>query len=222
MLKYGKLTGDEIEDALNRIGGDEGIKALRAATEGLNVQRVLALQRATAAWSAADIARFSEGDMAKLVLPVVRGYGKVELMELFVDLAADAPLPKEWSASDGWKIEEHRKGNPQWRYEPSQLRLHLSPNQQGDKYIVGDKLRKELVSVPVMNANLLDWLLLHPELIPDSWKGKYVFFWGTIYRHRGGSLCVRYLYWDGSAWSWSSRWLDDYFDADGPAVVSAS
>jgi len=39
-----------------------------------------------------------------------------------------------------------------------------------------------------MNANVLDYLLAHPELIPEDWKNKYVFFWGTIYRYSSGGL----------------------------------
>jgi len=74
----------------------------------------------------------------------------------------------------------------------------------------------------VYNANLLDYLLAHPELIPDSWKGKAVFFWGKIYRVSSGRLYVRYLFFHGHGerWSWSYHWLDYDFDSDSPAAVA--
>ena len=72
-----------------------------------------------------------------------------------------------------------------------------------------------------MNANILDYLLAHPELIPEEWKGKYIFFWGTIYRLSDGRLCVRYLIWNGSEWDWSYDWLDDDFNSDSPAALAS-
>ena len=60
------------------------------------------------------------------------------------------------------------------------------------------------------------------KLIPEEWKGKYVFFWGTIYRNSGGYLNVRYLYWGGDSWSWDYDWLDDDFHGHNPATLSAS
>jgi hypothetical protein len=43
--------------------------------------------------------------------------------------------------------------------------------------ICGDNsLREELIARPVFNANLLDYLLKNPHLIPAEWKGKDAFF----------------------------------------------
>jgi len=52
-----------------------------------------------------------------------------------------------------------------------------------------------------LNANVLDSLLEHPELIPEEWKGGYIWFRGTKYWANGGR-CVRGLYWDGNQWIW--------------------
>lgn len=68
----------------------------------------------------------------------------------------------------------------------------------------------------------MDFYLANPHLIPEEWKGKAVFFWGTIYRDADGHLCVRYLYWRGGGWDWGYRWLDYVWDGDGPAAVPAS
>jgi hypothetical protein len=124
---------------------------------------------------------------------------------------------------DGWSVEEHQKGGTfTWDKETQKDALYLSKGQQGGKYIEGNKLRKEMAGKPVLNANVLDYLLKNPHLIPEEWKGKYVFFWGTVYRHRVGDLCVRCLYWDGGRWRWSSYWLDLDWSGYRPAALRAS
>ena len=75
--------------------------------------------------------------------------------------------------------------------------------------------------MPVLNANVLDYLLAHRELIPEEWKGNAIFFWGPIYRLSGGDLCVRCLYWDDDAWHWGYCWLDDGWGGYYPAAVCA-
>ncbi|MDP6571570.1 MAG: hypothetical protein QF747_01905, partial [Patescibacteria group bacterium] len=99
--------------------------------------------------------------------------------------------------------------------------LFLSDTQKSGRH-EGNELRKELESQPALPANLLDYLLEHPHLIPEEWKGKYVFFWGTIYRGSGGLLCVRCLGWYGVGWFWSCGWLDFGWDGSNPAAVLAS
>ena len=151
----------------------------------------------------------------EVVKRLISGAAKavIQFVKHIVDMDADPYIP------DGWKVESHKKqGNLEW--DATKVQLYLSRQQQGDKYIEGNKLRKELESQPVLNANLLDYLLAHPELIPEEWKGKYTFFWGTVYRYSGGDLCVRFLYWDGRSWYWFYRWLDNYFSSSCPAAVA--
>ena len=122
---------------------------------------------------------------------------------------------------DGWKVEEHVTGKS-FTWDPTKVRLHLSKNQMDGKTIEGNKLSKELKDLPVMNANVLDYLLDHPYLIPEEWKGNAVFFWGTIYRNSGDDLCVRCLIWGGGRWKQHGRWLGDDWVGTIPAIVSAS
>ena len=120
---------------------------------------------------------------------------------------------------EGWSVESHDTSLGQWEWEvPS---LYLSEKQKGDKYIVGNDLRKELKSQPVLPANVLDYLLANPYLIPEDWKGKAVFFWGTIYRDSDDLLYVRYLCWYGSGWGWNYDWLGNGFYSSNPALVRA-
>ena len=132
-----------------------------------------------------------------------------------IDLDADPFIP------EGWEIEEHIKGG-QFEWNPVRVARYLSEQQQGGKAIQGHKLREELKGKPVYNVNLLDWYLKNSQFIPAEWKGKWVFFWGTIYRASDDGLCVRCLGWDGSWWRWSYRWLDRGFRGSGPAAVPAS
>lgn len=106
-------------------------------------------------------------------------------------------------------------------FDPKKTLLFLSEKQKTD-FILGHDLRKELADKSVLGANVLDYLLAHTELIPEEWKGKSVFFWGTIYRGSDGGLCVRYLDRRGSRWDWRYRWLGHDFRSDGPAVLLAS
>lgn len=134
-----------------------------------------------------------------------------------VDLDADPFVP------DGWSVEEHGKGG-KIDFDPAKIALYLSEGQKDGEWIKGNKLREELKGQPVLNANLLDWYLRkeNQHLIPEEWKGKAVFFWGTIYRGPGGNLFVRCLYWYGGGWYWCDGWLDGGWFSGSPAAVLAS
>ena len=136
-------------------------------------------------------------------------------IEHVIDCDADPFVP------NGWKVEEHKKDG-QCKWDAAQVALYLSDPQKEGKTIEGNKLRTELNGKPVLNANVLDYLLKHPHLIPEEWEDKYVFFWGTIYRRSGGRLGVRCLYWDFNGWQWgSSRLVADWRDHH-PAALRAS
>lgn len=122
---------------------------------------------------------------------------------------------------DDWTVEEHKKGG-MLDLDKTKIELYLSRRQRRSEFVEGNKLRKELQDKPVLNANVLDYLLKHPFLIPEKWKGETVFFWGTIYNCiRGGDyLCVRGLWWVGDRWDWRRRWLGE--GCSFPAAVSAS
>jgi len=151
------------------------------------------------------------------VMKILQGAVKVviEVVKHLIDCDADPFVP------DGWKVESHKKGG-KLEWNPANIRLHLTSNQQNSKCIQGHKLRKELSNEPVLNANVGDYLLAHPELIPEEWKGKCVFFWGTIYRGSLGGLCVRCLCWRDDGWRWYCGWLDNVFCGGSPAALSAS
>lgn len=156
----------------------------------------------------------SHPDFAMLRL-FARGQAKIVLPQHLIDCDAAPFLPS------GWTVEKHTRGG-QFEWNPTKVKLYLTKSQKPGKLVEGNKLRKELEGHLVLNANVLDYLLAHPELIPDEWKGKAVFFWGTIYRYSDGDLFVRCLYWCGGRWGWSRHWLDLSFNDSHPAAVSAS
>ncbi len=134
-----------------------------------------------------------------------------------VDLDADPFVP------DGCSVVQHRKGG-MLDFDAAKIALHLSRKQEGNGEIEGHKLREELKTQPVYNANLLDWYLRkgNQHLIPKEWKGKAVLFWGTIYRNQECILYVRFLYWDDDGWHWGYSWLNRNLYSNSPAAVPAS
>ena len=145
-------------------------------------------------WSAAEVNRLSEGSFLALVREVLLGNIDIQLI---IDCDADPFVP------DGWKVEEHQKGGS-FKWDPAQTLLHFFRSRRGGKVITGNEIREELAGKPVLNANVLDFLLKYPDLIPDEWKAwgpgcLSIFFWGTIYSGSRGYPIVRCLYFD-NAW----------------------
>ena len=162
----------------------------------------------------ADLKRLSEGDMFALILPVIRGTAEVVAKRHVIDCDVDPFTP------NGWKVEEHRKDG-QLEWDPEKITLHLDDAQKNG-VIEGNDLRSNFKNVPVLNANVLDYLLANPHLISEEWKDKYVFFWGTIFRRHDGYLYVRFLGWSGDEWSWFYSWLGSGWRGGGLAASLAS
>ncbi len=159
-----------------------------------------------------DLTKLTQAGVFAKILPILCEGVEEYLVKHIIDCDSNPYLP------DGWSVEEHQKGG-QLEWDPEKIQLWLSKSQKDGGYIEGNKLRKELKSQSVLNANVLDYLLANPHLIPEEWKGKYVYFWGTIYRSRSGNLIVRCLYWGGDKWIWGYGWLDDGWGDRYPAVV---
>ncbi len=139
------------------------------------------------------------------------------MSDLLIDVDQAGGLKGGWSVPEGC----HQKGS-HFKWDASEVSLYLSEQQKNGRRIEGNKLREELAGKPAPNANVLDYLLANPHLIPEEWKGKYVFFWGTIYPNSDGRLFVRYLCWGSVGWGWGNRWLARDWDSNCPAAVPAS
>lgn len=175
-----------------------------------------AITAAKSGWEISDFSSLTQSEeKCRKVLQYLRGFAEITPVEYTIDCDTPPVIPGGYN----WTVEEHRKGG-QWKWDPAKVSLYLSEEQKGDKLIQGHKLREELKGKPVLNANVLDYLLAHQHLIPEEWKGKAVFFWGTIYRYADGILRVRYLFWGDARWSWRYRWLEYDWDADRPAACA--
>jgi hypothetical protein len=98
----------------------------------------------------------------------------------------DAPPKPE----KDWEVFSHTKGG-QLEFDPALLKLKVLENQfNGTEHVVLGLEPGERV----LNANVLDALLAHPEYIPDELKGKFVFFIGTIYRSKISNAFRRQQY----------------------------
>lgn len=117
---------------------------------------------------------------------------------------------------EGWTVKEHRRINLD---SCSGIELYLSEKQKNG-LILGLELQKELKDRPVLNACHLDGLLADQKSIPEDWKDKVVYFWGTIYCDSNGDLYVRYLGWFGK-WDWCFYWLGSTFNSDSPAILAS-
>ncbi len=173
----------------------------------------------------ADVDRLCEGDILAQFRKVLLGHAAITPLEYIIDCDATPFVP------DGWGVEEHRKSdnsNGLFGWDAGKIELYLDYDQQGGRYVEGRGLRKRLTARPVLNANVLDYLLKNPQLIPESWKNdergntRYIFFWGTIYRRFDGNLFVRYLYWFGGWWRWDAYWLDRGWGGNDPAALRVS
>jgi len=133
-----------------------------------------------------------------------------------IDLDAEPFIPEGWTVPKGF----HQKGG-QFAFDPAQMKLYIDAGQQNGKSIPGTQLHQKLADVPVMNANMLDWYLANRQHIPEEWKGKHIFFWGTIYRNCYGR-CVRYLSWRSGWWGWGGLWFGTGWVANYPALVRTS
>ncbi|MCI0563243.1 MAG: hypothetical protein MN733_32600 [Nitrososphaera sp.] len=122
---------------------------------------------------------------------------------------------------DGLTIEEHKKGGQIW-WNPANFKPWLHPEQESGEVIAGHALREWGKEKPLYNACVLDYWLAHTEVIPLECKGKWTYFWGTIYRDSYGNLYIRCLRWRGERLAADYDGLVNDWDANCPAAGSAS
>lgn len=130
-----------------------------------------------------------------------------------VDCDADPFVPKDLL------VEEHRRGG---RIDLAATKMTLFfPRGQKKDVVSEDDLRKEMANQPVLNANVLDYLLANPDLIPHEWEkeDRAVFFWGTIYRNQSGYRYVRYLHRNAGRWDCCYAWANGGWISSYPAAI---
>ncbi len=184
----------------------------------------LAFRRA--GYSNADIKRLCEevtlADFRKVL------YGLAEINPLTHVIDCDA-FPCEY---DCWDLVSHQKGGS-LTWDSKRFSLFVHELQQKGNTLDGYAIRGSLKNTAgkiVLNANVLDYLLMHPRLIPDEWKERVnneplrVFFWGTIYCLKDSTVSphyVRCLLWSQSDREWAGdyRRLDKQWSERDPAAL---
>jgi len=78
---------------------------------------------------------------------------------------------------------------------PEKIRLYFPKTHGRASFYQADKILTHLKRKPVLTANVLDYLIDHPQCISEEYKNFSILFWGTIYQEIStGYLYVRYLY----------------------------
>ena len=177
-----------------------------------------------------DLKRLSEGRMMARILPVLRSQADVRVVLRPIDLDSHPFIPRESLYGRTLTVEYHQKGGKfEWRED--RVGLYILPDQKGRNRVHGSRLRDlHPPKLSVANANLLDYLLKYPHLIPDAWKDKWkvgneirrIYFWGTIYRDAYGERYVRYLYFSEDRWQADLSDPDGYYGSKDPAVLLAA
>ncbi len=87
----------------------------------------------------------------------------------------------------------------------SKAELYISEKQKTAAGASFSEVYEEVKDTNVWSASFLQYLLKYPKLIPETWKGKEIFFWGTIYQDDLNSeLAVMFLYFNTT--SGINRW----------------
>ncbi len=150
---------------------------------------------------------------------------KVKKRRPQINCDARALIPKELSLKKNkmipvrWKVVEHQK-NGVFHWDPKKVHLFVSKDQKVDS-VSSKKLQKTFKrkKINVLNANFLDFLVKHQELIPADWKDEVVVFWGTIYQGINERLYVRTLEWQIDRYVSSYMWVACYFGQHEPAAI---
>lgn len=175
-------------------------------------------------FTADDITKLGQFNNLQGIKQVLNGYAEIIPINHVVDCDVEPNI------LFGWQKEEHRKmGKVKLENRDGKLYANgqevvrfLSKKQKDGKTIEGHKLRQELDGKPTLNACISDYLLEHPELIPDKWKKGDTYLWGTIFRASGDRSGVTCLYWDGYSWRCRYRWLNHVWNGDESAACLAA
>ena len=187
------------------------------SSAGLTHELEMAMDRA-GGWSPTLVKRMCEGDRLVHIREYLLGLAEIRHPEHLIDCDTAPFIPQNW------QVEEHQKGGF-FKWNSAEVKFYLSEPQRQDKVIEGNKLRQELADKPVLNANVLDYLLAHPHLIPEEWKRdekgcvRGILFLGTTYRGPSNRLFVRLLYWNNREWIWTGCWLGSDLSEYGLAAL---
>ncbi|MEI6836110.1 MAG: hypothetical protein WCK59_04730 [Candidatus Falkowbacteria bacterium] len=136
----------------------------------------------------------------KLYLGTARGTHQIKEIEHEVN-CDESPMVIQY-----WKVVNHKKRGL-FKFKLSKLSLFKFKKLSGENEVQYG-LRKESMNTLFLNANVLDYLLAHPHLIPNEWvTEKKIVFRGTAYYNHDEGICFRALSWDSLKGSWGWCWI---------------
>jgi len=152
--------------------------------------------------------------------PRVKKKSKVRSSKLFIDRTK--PFDPEF-VGKGWTIDEQDERSLQLtEIDLSAVLLEHMLRPEDNGLVQGEEKLKRLKKAGHvrLDAAVFKALWDNQHLIPESWKGKYVYFDGTVLRSPDGSrrvlcFCV------GSRWGWRCSWLGHYWNDGCPSAVLA-
>lgn len=134
-------------------------------------------------------------------------------------LEGDIPVPafkRDMAKEAGWTLESDVGFNPAISKVSDLERVEFFF--RTESFVSGTELEERARK---LNANLgqkhAEWLLEHQDKVPESWRGTYLIFPGTVWR-RGGGRSAPYLHWSGGQWCLRFGWLDGRFGSGGRLV----
>ena len=96
--------------------------------------------------------------------------------------------------------------------------------EDGEPPVVGEERQKRLKAAGYisLDARVFETLWNNQHLIPESWKGKSVFFEGTVLVSPSGDRYVLYIFSTGKQWNWDYYCLNDHWYGNNPSAVLAA
>jgi hypothetical protein len=131
--------------------------------------------------------------------------------------------PFDLSGANLVVLDHRTNGKVIW--DSSKFTPWLYSDQRVGRSVEVNVLYRELMSKNVMNACVLDFLLVNTHLIPSVWRDRSLYFWGTIYSYPGTAVpYVRFLVWQEYAnrWVWGYCGMAGYWNSTSPALVMQS
>lgn len=133
--------------------------------------------------------------------------------EHIIDADADPFIP------EGLTLKSHKKGG-KIRWVQANYKSWFHPNQKGDGAVYARELVEWMEDKPGYNANVLDYWLAHPKIIPQECTDKWTYFLDTIYSNSLGEPIIRCFYYSDGQPRSSTDLLSYSLGRDSPAAGS--
>ena len=157
-------------------------------------------------WDTTTVNMLADSKNAALVKEFLLGRAKIEIMRHVVDFESSPSLPY----SQFQLLPEDQPANRvtgTWEIDPKAIKTLLTGDVKAPYgRLTGKTLVSRLADKKVFGAQLLDYLIDHPEALPYEWTQKaafdlgrtiVVYFLGTVYRGPRGTKYVRGFNMDG-------------------------